>query len=247
MSRRSLWAGIVLVLLLVVGGSFLTPPLNGVRNRLWIQWSRLFTPDEGSITDPHDSEQLLAENIRLKAELKDYAELRKQLGTPSFADFTAVPAAIIGRPLDTFRSEFIVSKGKNDGVQSGAPVLINGSKLIGFITTVNDDTAICQLLVHPSITQAVEIIGEEGSQPPQGLLQGKHYTSLELNTVPRDQTLKKGQAVVSMSKPGLVPSGLFIASIREVIRPENDVYQKALLQLPYDPDYLRAVTILTPR
>lgn len=186
---------------------------------------------------------LLAENIRLHAELHDYRLLRQQLAAPAFTDFPTLPAAILGRPIDTFRSQVIINRGQRDGVKGGEAIVIQGSILIGFITETRERTAVATILLHPQTALAGETVPSDG-QPVQGVVQGTHYTGLQLTTVPRDQQLLVGQAVVTSPRAGRIPHGLLMGTIREIVNEETAAYQHATLELPYDPDHLRAVTLL---
>ncbi len=219
--------------------------LSSIRGQAWRLWVNTIVRvvNIGPLADSRSNEQLqtlLAENIRLKFEQKDYARLKDQLGEPAFASFRTIPAAVKARPIDTFRSQYIIDRGAQDGVSLDAPVIINGSTLVGFVTDLHEHTATVQLLLNPQTSLSVEV-EQEGS--PRGLLLGRQFTSLALTTVPRDVTLKPGQAIVSTPRDGM-PAGLVIGRIGNVTRQENEPYQEATVRLPYDPDGLRAVMVL---
>jgi cell shape-determining protein MreC len=251
MSRRNLWALSILLLILLSGGFLLTPLMSSVRSAAWSGWITLIARLTGNQPQPADQvrlETLLAENIRLEAELADYRRLRAHLGTPAYRDFKMIPAAIVGRPLDTFRSEFVISRGARAGVTLGAPVITSGSTLVGFISSLQEDSAVVRLLFHPTATLTVDILPHTEAERTEligsGLVQGRHYTSLLLTTVPRDVILQEGAVVVSAAKAGQLPFGLFLGTIAELRGSKNEVYQEALLSVPYDADELRAVTVL---
>jgi len=251
MPRRSTWAGIVLLVIILLGASFQTPLLHTARNSVWDRWVgiigkwsglRLNEPDQNRL------EELLAENIRLKAELRDYARLRRDLGSASFNEFKAVPASVMGRPIDTFRSEFRISRGTKAGVTMAAPVVVNGSTLIGFVTDVSDESSVVRLLFHPSTTVTAHVIDPQFSEDAvstSGLVQGRHYTSLFLTTVPRDTPLHTGSRVVTAAKAGELPEGLFIGTVKTIFDQQSATYTEASLEIPYDIDAVRAVTVLT--
>jgi cell shape-determining protein MreC len=175
--------------------------------------------------------------------LADYDRLTAQIGSPSFAGFKAIPTAVVGRPLDTFHSEFILSRGAKDGIVLGAPLVINGSTIIGFVTELHHDSSVGRLLLHPSTTLAAEVEGDN-EQRIQGLVVGDRYTAIRFTTVPRDLELKKDQAVVTTAKPNELPGGLLIGTITVINNQQNAAYQEAQLKLPYNPDQLSAVAVL---
>lgn len=242
-SRRALiFFGILVVLL----GILQTPLLHRVRGGAWNTWAavvnHLFHFKDLTVTDTVTTQlqQLQAENIRLKSQLREYKQLKDQIGLPTFESFRTIPAALVGRPVDTFRTELVLNRGTADGVTNGSPVVIYGSTLLGFITDVHEHTAVLQLLLHPSTSLPAQVAIDTA---PQGLLIGQRYTSLALTTIPRDTKLTPGDDVVTVGSDTL-PNGLRIGTIASVHNEQNEAYQQAILTLPYDPSAIRAVTIL---
>lgn len=224
-----------------------TPLLRVARGWVWERWSSVVAGVAGYIPVTDEGRQrersLLADNIRLQAEQHDYVRLRQQLGTPSFADYRSLPVAFVGRPLDTFHSKFLLSKGARDGLLLGAPIVVHGSTLLGFVVELKDTTAVGQLLFAPETTLPVQIEPDGAT----GLVRGQHYTSLLLTTVPRDVVLREHQAVVTEAKPSILPFGLVVGNIAHIQSSDNAVYQEATLTLPYEVDQLRAGVVLLPR
>jgi len=223
------------------------------REKLWAVWTKgvatVWRVNDANTSSSEQGrlDQLLAENIRLKAELRDYRVLKQQLEAPALVDFKAIPAAVAGRPIDTFQSQLIVNRGAGQGVVIGAPVVIQSSTLVGFVTELSESTAVITLLFHPSTTIAAEAINEDIEVPAAtGLAEGSNYTAVKLTTVPRDLSLQVGQVVVTRGTPGVVPTGLVIGKIKEVISGETEIYQEATIEVSYDLDELRAVTLLRP-
>lgn len=252
MRARAQRALLILVAVLLVLGVFQTPLLAAVRSRVWGSWVVLVgyitRQEEITTAQAARERELLAENIRLKAELWDYQRLRHQLGTPGFTDFRAVPVAVVGRPLDTFQSKFLLSKGARDGLTLGAPIVIQGDVLLGFITELKEEVAVGQLLLFPETALAAVVMSpDSATMAAAGLVRGRHYTALRLTTVPRDVPLKTDQAVVTEARPGVLPFGLLIGMIRDVQSSASDVYQEATLALPYNVDQLRAAVVLLPQ
>ncbi len=188
---------------------------------------------------------LLVENIRLRAENNDYKRLQRQLGSAAWDDFRKVPATILSSPADIFRSQFILNKGANDGIVLGAPVVINGSILVGTVEELNNNTSLLRLLYHPETSIKAEVILKEGVS--RGLVLGKTFTGIEMIEIPRDAKLAEGQEVVALGQPGLIPYGLMIGKIELIKSGDRDPYQRARLSTWYDAGEIVAVNILTPK
>lgn len=246
MRKRSKIALVIPTALIIGLLALQTPLLHRLRGLAWQVWLQgvTYAWPVGTIAIKNDVmtqlQHLTSENVRLRSELKDYQRLREQLGSPAFTSYRSVPAEVAARPLDTFGVSFVINKGARDGVSLGAPVVVYSSTLIGFVKQLHETSAIVELLLHPSTNVAVEIVSESS---PQGLLVGRHYTSLGVTTIPRDAAMATGQEVVTVAREGL-PPGLRVGTVSVIIRAEDHAYQEATLAVPYDPDSLRAVQVI---
>lgn len=246
MSRRSLVAISILSLTILALLAFQTPLMAGMRRLTWNMAVKI-TGKIAGVGLLHADDDVLSqlsklqiENIRLKAERQDYQRLRAQLGSLALENMTAVPALVAMRPLDSFRSELMLNKGSADGVSIQAPVVIQGSVLIGFIADTSEHSSVCRLLLSPMVSLPAEVVNENHSR---GLVRGENYTGLRLTTVPRDAELKQGQSVAT-SADDQTPAGLLIGTLNVIKNDQNEAYQNATLSIPYDTDDLRAVNIL---
>lgn len=254
MTRRPIFVlgafGLVMLILLALW----TPLLSGVRGWVWgaivAATARGF--EIGAIeVRPDVMDQLArlqADNVRLQAEVARFERLAAQLGTPLYQDFTTLPAVVAARPIDTFRSRYVINRGTRDGVSLDAPVVVNSSTLVGFVVELSAEAAVFQLLLHPETSVAAEVVPREGESnvPARGLVVGAHYTSAWLTTVPRDQKIEGGQSVVTVAREQSLPAGLVLGTIGEIRSEESEAYQRATLELPYDVDQLEAVAVLLP-
>lgn len=248
MTRRSKYALGLLAAVTALGLFAQTPLAHSVRGYAW--WGFTATLGRwlkiGPLTVPHNvSEQLgelTAENARLRAENADYVRLREQLGAPALAGFRGIAAEVAARPIDTFRTHYVINRGAAEGVILDAPAVIRGSVLIGFVTELHEHTAVVQLLFHPNTSLPAEVLA--GDLAGRGLARGKTYTGIELTNIPRDVTLEPGQAVVAVQKNEMVPAGLLIGTVQTTEDEVHEPYRRARLSVPYDADRIFAVTIL---
>ncbi len=241
----SLLAGILLVL-----GFLTTPLMRHARNTVWDSWvmitARIFGIDGISISDSalDTLAKITMENIRLKAELSDYQRLKTQLGSSTFDSLQTIPAQVVARPIDTLTSSYIINKGIAEGISNGAPVLVQGSVLIGFIQNLSEHSATVQTLFYPSTSITVETIPKNEEKAARGILKSRYQTSLFMETIPRDALVYVGQHIVTTSKGNYLPYGMLIGSVVSLSNPENEAYQSAVLEVPYDSNAIDAVTVL---
>ncbi len=252
MKIRDITAVSILCAVLLAIGFLFTPLMKQVRSTSWdiaIQLvARIFNIQDivvsQSTTDKINT--LTAENVRLTSELVDYKRLREQLGAPAFASFTAIPAHVIARPIDTLKSQYVINKGIANGVSIGDSVVVQGSVLIGFITELSQHTAIVQTLFASKTSVTAETTSEDTeAAPARGLITSQYQLSLIMKTIPRDSVVTIGQHVVTTSNGNQIPHGMMIGTIETVTRPGNEAYQQADITVPYNPDAIEAVTILS--
>lgn len=185
-------------------------------------------------------ETLQTENVRLKAELTDYARLRRELGSSAYENMRQVQALVIARPIDAYRSELVLNKGAKDGVVSGAPVVTYNAQLIGYTTDIQEYSSISRLLLNPATVIPAEVDGAENSR---GLLRGQSFTGIVLTTIARDAQISEGQPIVTVAAQQ-TPHGLLVGYAGKISGENNQAYQEVSVNLPYDPDSIGAVTIL---
>lgn len=250
MKRRNIIAVAILATVLLALGFFATPLMKNARAFTWDIAVRATARVAGirgiEISDSalDTLAKISMENIRLKTELSDYVRLKKQLGSPSFDSLKAIPAQVISRPIDTLTSSYIINKGIADGISSGAPVLIEGSVIIGFTKELSEHSATVQTLFHSSTSLTVETTGNEDGKVARGLLKSRYQTSLSMETIPRDAPIKVGQHIVTTSKGEQVPYGMIIGTISKLVSPENEAYQQATIDTPYNAGAIDAVMVL---
>ena len=248
--RNSIVLSVVGIVVLVIA-FYQTPIMDGARGIAWSAWvhgvARVFgiggiDSNPGVISS---MQELRLENIRLRAELKNYGHIREQLGSPSFDNMRAIPAEVISRPIDTQHASFVINKGVDDGATAGAPVIVQGSVLVGFIRELSGKTSVVETLLHPAVNITVETIKTDDETPiARGSLRSRYRTMMYMTTVPRDAPLDVGNDVVSASKGAEIPYGMIIGTVADVRDPENEAYQEAKLKVPYDLDSVDSVMIM---
>ncbi len=251
MKKQNIIAVSILALIIILLAFFQTPVMAAARHTAWNLWVQQVARRTklGDIHTPETVQQQLeflrAENVRLRSQQYDYERLKTQIGSPSFESMRVIPAATAGRPIDTFQSEYMLNKGLEDGVTPNAPVVVQGSVLVGFIVEVAAHSATMRTLFHPTAQLTVETVSLDADiAPARGLLRSFYYTSLSLTTIPRDQVIESGLSVVTVSKESTIPQGLVIGTIQSITSEENEAYQQARIEVPYDIDRIDAVHIL---
>lgn len=248
MKQRNILALGVLIVTVLVLAFFQTPFMESTRGRVWDWWVTVVARGGGLSGEESADEQaavLRADNIRLKAELQDYRILRQQLASPSLDDWKSLPAMIVGRPIDTAHTGLALNRGLEDGVTVGAPVVTRDFLLVGVVETVQSQSSFVRTLLHPESQFSVMSVPEDiEAKAARGLLESRFRTSLHMVTIPRDLPIAEGENIVIDARNEDLPLGLVVGKVQAVDNPEHEAYQEARIELPYDLDELRAVSIL---
>jgi rod shape-determining protein MreC len=147
-----------------------------------------------------EQEEVLRENSRFK----ELLALKKSLV------FSSVVANVIGRDPSNWNSAIIIDKGRQDGLETGMPVIDVGG-VIGKVAEAGETTSKVILLTDPnfSVPALVQRTRE------QGLVSGTLQGICRMRYLPADSQLKVGDKVLTSKLSSSFPEGLLIG---EVIR-----------------------------
>lgn len=167
--------------------------------------------------------------------------LRKQLNFLEETKFRFEPAVIIGLTNDDGQSILILDRGMRHGVGVGMPLVAEGGILIGKIIKVDDRKSFALATVANHSRTAASLAKTSGTK---GLLTGSRNLSLTLDYVPADIPLAAGDIVVTSGIEPLVPRGLMLGTVDELLPPENSIFQRAYITVPYSLSELRYASVI---
>lgn len=205
--------------------------------------------------------QLARENQALRTELvqgqfgaEEQQRLAKlaTIGSEWRADYSQVPAAIIGRSPSPWYEQVRIDKGTNDGVIVNSPVLGAadvGAGLVGVVTQSGPVSAVVSFLSDPQTSVGVTIVNSDGGI---GLLQPTAPGAFSITGIPAQSPIANGDPVMTagFSRFGLqsiYPRGIPIGLITGVGRGEVDVTQTVQMSPFVNPDSLAYLVVLAPK
>ncbi len=156
-------------------------------------------------------ESLKTENDRLRSEM----DLGKRIS------FSFAWARVVKRSPADWYQDFIISIGKNKGINSNDPVFaVNGRSLaaIGRVVEVRSNTAVVQLLTS-DISAVDSFIISQSSHTHgafNGLVQGLAAPDLQISYLPVQAPLKEGDKVYTSPNSASFPPSIFIGTVAKV-------------------------------
>jgi len=245
------------VLVLAFGG-FLGTASRGLGGSLvavqtWI--SVRFAAIQDFLAAPRDIAELRERNTELEAEVSrlqgQVIDLQQQVGETeilaALVDFsranpesTYKGAAVVGRDPSPFLHYIIISRGSNDGILRGMPVVTNQG-LIGRVDAVIADAARVQLITDPASAVNVRLQNAE----TDAVLAGSVTGDLTLDMIPQDINVDPGDVVLTSGLGGGYPPDLIVGQILNVRKRDYELFQQATIQPAVDFSRLEIVLVIT--
>jgi rod shape-determining protein MreC len=199
--------------------------------------------------------ELSKENIFLKEQLADLLQqkssfldnkqendfLRLQLNFIKEESVEFEIANIIGRQTSGIKSLLILDKGSSLGIKKGQPVLTDNKILIGKIFEVEKNRSF-MLLINDDLSRVAAKIQNENKT--MGIVTGEYGLGIKMNLIPQTETLMEGDIVVTSGLEEMVPSGLIIGEINNIIKEPEELFQQADIRSLVDFSKLTIVNII---
>lgn len=187
-----------------------------------------------------DNIHLLSENAKWQSVSGENDELRKELQLLPRQIFHLQAAEVIGRDAAGLGNWLTLDQGALQGVESGMPVIVYGSVLVGRITEVFPESSRVMLLTHPE--SAVSAVTTEGAA--QGIIKGEYGLGLLFDMVLQDAAIGSSDRLVTSGLGGEFPKNLFIGTLQEVHLSSDHLYKQASVISPVSFETLRYVFII---
>ena len=184
--------------------------------------------------------KLLAQNTQLQSLAQENKELRALLSLKEKKNYQIIAANILSRDVLN-QNLLILDVGENFGVQIGQAVVVDDGLMIGKIVEVKSDASVARLLTD-NLSKVAVSIGEE--QLVSGILEGSLGLGMNLQYIPQEQDIKKGDLVVSSRLSENIPAGLILGKIEEVKFAEEDLFKQAVVSPLVDYNTLSLVGII---
>jgi len=179
-----------------------------------------------------ENETLKNENHKLLSEitfLQTIVSANKAQGEVSLAyqnsDFQLLMAGVIG---SDGQDELSINKGSDDGILEDMPVINQQQVLFGKVFEVYKNFSRITLISNKNSVVNVKIQQADTITPKiDGVVKGKGGFEVFLDLVPIDETINKGDVLVTSSLEGTFPKDLLVGRIDEVEKNDQNPHQQA--------------------
>jgi len=200
-----------------------------------------FCPDQSERISALEEEvaQLTGVLSQLEACQEEIKASRRLLSAPLPAEWQFLPVKII-----KVENSFFIDQGKKAGVELGRP-LVYENVYLGKVIEVQEQVSRVELVSQEGSKVSIKIKSTEGIQA-KGILNGLGKTQAEVSQILAQETVEKGDLVVTAGDES-IPPDLALAKVEETVKEKNEVYQKAKVRLLIDPEQLTIVFLITER
>ncbi|SQC02646.1 rod shape-determining protein MreC [Clostridium tetanomorphum] len=180
-----------------------------------------------------------AENERLRGALNFKTQT---------SQYNYVGCDIIYKSGGSFLNEFVINKGRNDGIEKQMVVTTNDG-LVGQITSVGDNWAKVQTLSNENIAVSCMI---QSTRESVGIIKGYKDSNnrqlAKLYYLPLDSKIKVEDSILTSGiVGGLYPKGIRIGKVIDVEEDKGKVMKNAVVQPYVDFSKLEEVFVVVPK
>ena len=193
------------VILLIIGALVLTGSIPKIVQKL-----PLIKPVFAQNQSNESPEQLQSKITSLESELASLLYLKSEnellksaIVTKNDTGITPIQAKIVTFDNDFTRSSATVAVGSKEGVRVNQPVIYLGY-LVGQVKEVSEFSSKIQFLNDANSKIAVQI---QTDNPSQGILKSEYGNVLEVNSVPKLDSIAKDQNIIT-TPTETIPAGL---------------------------------------
>jgi rod shape-determining protein MreC len=207
---------------------------------LWWSASATITPEELAALQAQRDAYATGYAQALLLE-EENAQLRDLLNFLDRQPYVSATALVISRSISPVSTTFVIDRGSTDGLYEGAPVIVGQGVLIGKVVGVGMTTSTVRSLTDTASATAVSLLHGTSTM---GIAQGEGNQVIKIRYIPQTEQVEIQDMVVTSGLESLVPSGLVIGTVTQVIGEASSPFQEAIVEPLADPRTEHIVSVL---
>ena len=169
-----------------------------------------------------EKNDLLAQDmIRYREGYLEGLRLRKLLALKEQIRHRTVAAHVIDRDLGAIFKTLLIDRGSSQGLRVGLPV-VSDQGLVGRVVESSYHVSRVLLIIDENSNIDALVQGSRA----QAILQGAGAAGCKLKYIPKTETVRVGDSVITSGLSGVFSKGLLIGVVRAVNRGESSLFQK---------------------
>ena len=195
-----------------------------------------------------ENERLILEIDRLSMERNALLEknmylerIAKLVGNVDGSESNVITAKVIGKDATQWSKMIFIDKGTNHQVKENL-VVTTDAGIVGHIIHVSNNVS--KVLLITDSRSAVDSLFQETRDT--GVTVGIGQGLCEMKFVPIESDVNIGDRIVSSGLGGVFPKGLMVGVVEDVIKKNQDLFQKIIVSPSADLSQIEEVIIVLP-
>ena len=174
---------------------------------------------------------------------KENQLLRQILKIPPKENYKYVYAEVTARNPLTWRTEFIIGAGRNQGIKQGCGILANNF-LVGQVVEVSANSSVVHTLLHKNIRISCEVRGVGGVGLLSGEVNIKKNVYGKILHLSREVDIADDAVFVTSGLGNLIPRGIEVGVLVQDMRKE--LTREAIIRFFASFEQIYFVSVITP-
>ncbi|MFH1712671.1 MAG: rod shape-determining protein MreC [Candidatus Jacksonbacteria bacterium] len=180
--------------------------------------------------------------LKLQNAFQENQELKNLLNFKNNNNYQLLTGEIVYKNNSELEKSIMINLGSKDGIRKNDAVTIGPGMLIGKVIKTSPYQSLARLTIDnkSSILAALE----NAPYTISGVVQGLQGTNLSFNYIPKNIAIIPKQKIITNGLQENLPSNLFLGQITQLQENENNIFNSALVETPYNIEDLKIVGII---
>ena len=168
------------------------------------------------------------------------AELTEMLNLKNrYASIEGVVGKVTEESKNNLEEVVTINIGKNQGIKEGMAVVYSNG-LYGKVVTVNENTSLVKRISDTTSKISVQV----GTIQQSMILEGNEEKNPKVTRIDDGIKIVKGMEVVTSGESDVLPKGIYIGRVSEVVVPPNKIDTYAKVELPENLKEVKNIMVL---
>ena len=211
-----------------------------LKNKLKKKQKKIEKKKKKILTEGKELEQKKLELRQIEILNSKIAELTEMLNLKNrYASIEGVVGKVIEESKNNLEEVVTINIGKNQGIKEGMAVVYSGG-LYGKVISVNENTSIVKRIIDTTSKVSVQI----GTIKQSMILEGNEDKNPKVTRIDDGLKIVKGMEVVTSGESDVLPKGIYIGRVSEVVVPPNKIDTYAKVELPENLKEVKNIMVL---
>lgn len=174
---------------------------------------------------------------------REVAELQGLLAFASRSATPGIAAHILARAVGG-STTVTIDRGTDDGIELGMAAVIGDGIFYGIVSAVDVHRATVRLSTDRASDIPAAVIGKRKTI---GMVEGQEGALLAMDYIPQDAELAVNDLVVTSGLDGIMPEGLVIGTVSDVVIQESAPFKRAVIEPLHDPREWSSLMLIPPQ